>query len=304
MPKKISIIRKREWLQHYEEGQPEAAIARDAHCDTRTVKAGIEEARRERVASLARGDLVKEALRAHHGSLLGVIEEVLSALKLPPSTQQIPWKGIFSADSMRIEGGTAQYDNLVGPRVTGISLDVEDKTEWGLLQEHLKKDPFWKALGRWKEAMASHLEARIIMKLELARLLMERTGYQFAKETASAPSLYPSAVDVLFQQIIQQSLRLAATGKLEDNIIIDDDRGEVRLGQTSILAHAPGAEEECKKCILDAVNTVRGSEEAKNVISTYRTAEQLTAKARQAADEIRMMGLVPGQCHICRRLGA
>lgn len=303
MPKKISIIRKREWLQHYEEGQPEAAIARDAHCDTRTVKAGIEEARRERVASLARGDLVKEALRGHHGSLLGVIEEVLSALRLPPSTQQIPWKGIFSPASMRIEGGTAQYDNLVGPRVTGISLDVEDKTEWGLLQEHLKKDPFWKALGRWKEAMASHLEARIIMKLKLAGLLREKTGCEFVEEPASGPSLYSSAVDVLFQQIIQQSLKLVATSKFEDNIIIDPDRGEIRYSRASILAHAPGTEEECKECILDAVSTVRASEEAENVISTYRMVEELTAKARQAADEIRMMGLIPGQCHICRRLG-
>jgi len=59
MPKKIPIVDKRGWLQDYEQGKSEAAIASQNHRDLRIIKKGIAEARRERVVNLARADLVK-----------------------------------------------------------------------------------------------------------------------------------------------------------------------------------------------------------------------------------------------------
>jgi len=39
------------------------------------------------------------------------------------------------------------------------------------------------------------------------------------------------------------------------------------------------------------------------MVETYRALEQITTKARQVVEDIRLLGLVPGQCEICRRLG-
>ena len=44
MPKKIPIVEKRRWLQDYEQGKSEAAIASQNHRDLRIIKKGIEEA--------------------------------------------------------------------------------------------------------------------------------------------------------------------------------------------------------------------------------------------------------------------
>ena len=47
MPKKISSNEMRDWLDRYDSGESEAAIAKEAHRDTRTVKKCLAQARRQ-----------------------------------------------------------------------------------------------------------------------------------------------------------------------------------------------------------------------------------------------------------------
>ena len=76
MPKKISIIDKREWLRLDEEGKSEAWIAKEKKRNIRTIKKGIEDARRERDAQLARSELLRGALRNHQDHMLALINEL------------------------------------------------------------------------------------------------------------------------------------------------------------------------------------------------------------------------------------
>lgn len=308
LPKKISITKKREWLQAYEEGKAEAFIANKDHCDTRTVKKGIEEARRERDASLARADLEKEALRNHNEALPRLIREILPALIPLPSNQHVPWKQELAAGLMEILGsGRARYETWPEPRVSDLTLNVEAQVEWQLLKEHIKRDPLAEALNRRKKALASHLEARVAMKQKLADLLQAKTRYQLVDKPADPPSphaysLDAYSVDRLFQPMLQRLLKLADTTWLEKYIIADCNTGEVRYRE-SALAYVPGKEEGCRKGIINALSEVEQSLEARNVVDTFKAAEEATAKARRFAEEICMLGLLPGQCRICRRLG-
>lgn len=302
MPKKVSIIKKREWLKVYEEGRSEASIAREEHCDVRTLKKGIRDARLERDTTLARADLIKEALRSHNENLLELIRGILLVVQLPRSDLAIPWKNEFTSSSIRIEGGRAHYEGWPEIKVTNITMDVEDKTEWGLLEEHLKTDRLWQLLGQWKKALAAHLEARMIMKPKLANLLEKKTRYQIADKPTDGHFLYSDSVDFLFQEEIKQLLEPASASDLVKNIVAVPDIGRVSYAGLT-LAYAPGSEEECRQYILDTIDELRVSTEARSVINTYNTAKDLTAKARQAAEEILMLRLVPGHCRICRRLG-
>ncbi len=303
MPKKVSIVEKREWLADYESGKSEASIAGKARRDVRTIKKGIEEARLERDTHMARADLIKEALRSHNESLLKLIRETLSAVKLPSSNQTIPWKDEGIPGSIRINGVNVQCENWPESKVTSIILDTEDKIEWGLLEEHLKPERSWRLLDQWKKALAAHLEARIATKRKLANLLKEKTEYQLVDLPNSGSFLYSSSVDFLFQKMTQRLLQLADTSDLENNIITDVEKGDVKYGDSTILAHAPGKEEECRQHILEALDELPLSNEAKSVIDTYLVAEDLTVKVRRIVEEISLLGLVPGQCRVCRRLG-
>ena len=303
MPKVDSIIKKREWLRAYEQGRSETAIAKEAHRDVRTIKRGIEEARHEQVSSVARAELLKEALRNHHKTMLGEIDEMLLALKVPPASQPVPWESAFSPGSMKIDGGTARYEYLFSLEVTSITLDVEDKTEWELIREHLKRDPLWESLKQWKKALASHLTARMIMKRQLATLLKEKTGYAVVDDVTNGPFIYSHSMDFLFRQMLLGMPWLAEIKDLKRSISADRGSGDVRYGSGTVLAHAPGAEQECRKSIVEVLDELPKSMVADAVIETYRECEELTAKVRRAANEICMMGLLPGQCRICRRLG-
>ena len=77
MPKKFSITDKRKWLEDYENGKSEASIASDSRCDPRTIRRGIEEARRGRDAQAARIDLLKQAVLKHQKRLTNKLEELL-----------------------------------------------------------------------------------------------------------------------------------------------------------------------------------------------------------------------------------
>lgn len=252
--------------------------------------------------SLARADLIKEALRSHNESLLELLRGILLVVQLPRSDLRIPWKHKESSGSIRIEGGRAQYESWPEIKVTNITMDVEDKTEWGLLKEHLKTDRLWQLLSQWEKVFAAHLEARMRMKLKLANLLQSKTKYQIVDKPIEGHFLYSESVDFLFQEEIQQLLKPASASNLVENIVAVPDLGSISdAGLT--LARAPGSEEECRQHILDMLDELRVSTEARSVINTYNVAKDLTAKARQAAEEILMLRLVPGHCRICRRLG-
>ena len=315
MPKKIPIVDKRRWLQDYEQGKSEVAIASQNHRDLRMIKKGIEEARRERVVNIARADLVKEAIRNHNEKLLSIVQEILPVLKPPASTQQVPWKWQISTSSIPINGGKAEYEYWEQPKVFTIILDVESKADWRFFEEHIKYEGLWKSLKQWEKILASHLEARMILKRSLEKLIkndgegpeapeLEKRGkYVLTDEPVDGAFIYSHSMDFLFQMATQRLLELADTSNFEDSIIIDSDNGDVRCDET-ILAHAPGMEQEYREHLISAISDLMHKHEEVNSLSkTYKIVEELAVKVRQTAEEISSMGLVPGQCRICRRLG-
>lgn len=301
MPRKIPLTQMREWLKSYEEGKSEASIARDARRDVRTVKRGIEQARREQDVHNARAELLKDALKKHQGDLLGVINGVLSALVVPPHNLQLGQKRHARPTPIPLSGATASHEAGKGWTVV---LHVEKTSLWGLLQEHLKRDPLWNTVAAWEKALVAHLQARIALVNKTAALLEQKTGYKLVDKPVDPPFLYLyPTIELFYQVALNKTIGVPDGTNPEGNIVVDTATGEVMHGTGSILANAPGAEEECKANILDAFRDLQASNEAIRVAETYRGVKESTMKARQAVEEISLLGLVPGQCRVCRRLG-
>lgn len=301
MPKKFSILKKREWLQAYEEGTAEATIARGDKCDIRTVRKGIEEARLERDSRAARADLMKEALRRHNESLLDIIGKVMSVLVPPPASQRVPGGG--GSGSLPINGGKVKYELWPEPRVLSVTLDVEAGPEWELLWEHIRRDRLRDRLTQWKGALASHLQARMVLRRRLESLLRQKTGYEFAEKSSSGALLDTDGLGFLLEKLLDRISEPVTAGDFETVIVADSHRGEVTYGRGLALAYAPGKEEECRGAIIAAVAELLRSDEWRSILETFRRIKESAAKARQAAEEIRLLGLLPGRCRICSRLG-
>lgn len=286
MPKKISINQMREWLKLYDGGRSEADIAKDAHRDVRTVKRGIEQARRELNAQTARADLLKEALRNHHNALLNTLKELKDDIRIPPLDIDVP-----CAEDVGLETElTATWPE-------------EKRTLLELLREHLMRDPLWDALDRWKKSLAVHLRDRMALKRKAATLLQEKTGLKLSDKPIEGPFLYSyTALNLVYEETLRRALGISRMKDPEKDINVSPD-GQVRYGAGNVLAEAPPRKEECRRGIIEAFSELGASPESGRAAATYREAETHAARARQLVEEISLLGLMPGTCRICRRLG-
>lgn len=303
MPKKFPLAEIRNWLDLYEKGKSEVSIAKQAHCDVRTVKKGIEHSRREREVVIVRTELLKEALGKHQDSLLETLEEILSDLSIPPvASAVLGWEtsSFTTIEAAKAEVGRTEVVS------DDLALGAERKAEWVLLQEHLKRDPLWRVLDQRQKALAAHFNAKIAFQRKTVALLEEKTGYNVVDDSGAVtpPFVYIYTTGPRFFGVaIRRVLGIPDRTNLEEGIVIDTTRGEVRYGIGEILVEAPGEEEECKRNLLAALKELSQSAEAVQVANTYKVLEESTAKARKAVEEILLLGLVFGQCRICRRLG-
>ena len=182
-------------------------------------------------------------------------------------------------------------------------LVAESKPEWGLIQEHLKGDPMLANLNVWKKELATHIEVRLAFEKECSNLLREKTGYELVDQPGSPPFLYYRGnLGLIIELVLNNSLGVDRKTRLEEVIKTDTKTGTV-LNSNTKLAEAPGKEESCKANIIGAIETALDTNEAAQVVQTYKELAAAVKKAKQAIEEIILMELVPGECRVCRRFG-
>ncbi len=304
MPKKFSMVDKKGWLEKFESGKSEASIANESRCDMRTIRRGIEEARRERDAQAARIGLLKQAVLKHQESLLDKLGEILSALTVPPHDWLVlSWHGngesILSESSLDIEDALEDE----------VSKDLKDSDAQAdmvevMLRQHLRSDKLWKILARREKAYGAHRLARIALQRKVVSLLEAETGYELeAGGDAPPPFLYSyTAGDLFYRMTLRRAFGDYRNDAWQDEIVVDPEGSCVKY-RNSILAEVPGNADECRTKLLDAFRKIQILAEVTRVADTYDELEESTLRARQAIEEIRLLGLVPGACKICRRLG-
>jgi hypothetical protein len=299
MPRKFDDAKKKEWLELYDKGKSEKWIAGQAGCDVRTVKNAINEARLKRDVTVARIELVKDALHNHQEGLLEEVDRIKASLVVPERDFAV----------LSWDRGKNSVLNDTGEQIK--LEDGEDSTMHRLLKEHLRRDKLWRVLTQWKKARANHLAAKLEFQRKAVTLLEEKTGYKLAGDDATSPYvcsytaghvIYKNAIDLAFAAPEKRAQK-DIIEKMEAAITVNTNNGDVIFQAGSILAVAPGNEQATRQHLLDALKNLGRSPQAKAVVDTYHALEQITAKARQVVEDTRLLGLVPGQCEICRRLG-
>ena len=308
MPRIIATTDKRNWLKESEDGKEIAAIARESKRDTRTIKKGIDDARRERDAGRAISEILVRSLRKHHDSLLVLAERLMLIFKSEPLNGYLIWKGTES--SFKIPGGNVKYELWPKPKVLKIELDEESKPEWELLTEHLRRDPLIIGIRQWKNMLTVNIQARILLSQKLAQTLADNTGcrildksYSPPEEKPRPPFIDPYTVNIL-SDIMFKKLTNDYSDKMLDNITADESTGEITLGKSGpLLALAPGRASVCKDKIISTYNELLTSDEARYVSATHHDLIETAKKVTFAAQEILLLDFIPGHCRICHKIG-
>jgi len=308
VPKKFSLVQKKHWLEQYEAGVPEASIARDAGCGLRAVKKGIEDARRERDAQAARVDLLKQAALRHQERLLQRLEDIMSTLTLPAYDWAIlSWvqSGASILNEADIDlANTIKNENGDELKVPGVSADVAEDMVDEMLKQHLRGDKLWTLIARRERAYASHRSARVDLQCRVVRLLEARTGCALDERgDAQPPSVCSyTAGELCYRFALGHSFGELTSDSWHDEITVDSSGAHV-VHRSNILAHAPGKAAEIRENLVSAFREAQLTREVTRVKNTYEELAAATLGSKRAIEEIKQLGLVPGRCDICRRLG-
>lgn len=279
MPKKISLNEMRRWLEMYDAGKSEASIALEAHRDTRTVKSCIKKARQERRVNAAQIELLKNALKQHQDSLLGLVNDLRDRIFIP------------------------DLNIAFSDHEEPVSFGVEDEVKWELLQEHLKGDPLWTDLINWKKALSKHISTRAALRMKCVEMLKMKLGLPIANESISKSFGYSSRLlDLLYQTTVKRTMGRDEKTRLEELITIDRQSGEVRYGSGTTLVWVPGKEETCRKKIITTFREIMKKSEVPSFRNSHQEAEEAAHKARRSLEEISLLGLISGECRVCGRL--
>lgn len=304
MARKFSSIDKNRWLKDYEEGNPESSIAGGEQCDVRTIKKGIDEARRERDVRVARIELLKDVMSKHNEILLSRLGEISASLQMPPQDWTVlSWhkdgESVFS-DTSTDSGDTPKRKPGKDQRGSDIRGDKVNH----MLKQHLKSDKLWRTMARRDLAYRTHRLARIALQHRVMDILERETGYELESGSSVLPPyLFSYTTGDLFYKM---TLRLAFGDYKHDGwlreIVVDPGGRYVKYLNLT-LAEVPERTDECREKLRRAFQKMKSLSEIKEVATTYQELEEATIRARQVIEEIRLSGLVPGQCKVCRRLG-
>lgn len=311
MPKKFSDAEKKKWLEAYENGKPDAKIAEDEGVNVRTVRSGIQEARLASQAQVVRQELLRKAIGDHQYALLTLVKKILPALDMPSPMLDVRCEaGSRMTVIQPNKGVTAEVrnDDATTVKVT-LNVEIESGSEWELLQEHLKRDPMWNALNQWRRSLGAMIEARIALEKQAVASLEKRTGYPMMKVCSHQPGLcYEPLVPLVLQAILNPifDIDLPDSAKPEATFTVDIDSGAVTHGNKgSPLARVSDhkALRQCKANMLNALEELQASPEAKRVAETHWALKDLIPRVKRSVEEVRLLNMIPGQCRICRRLG-
>ena len=303
MPRTYAQARKEKWLQELAQGKSSKQIAKEAGCDERTIKRAVREIRSKSAAQEALTQLYQEALRSHMHGMNAILGAILRDLQLPePYLTEIAWSQIKSPQSL------SHHDrefSEVESRASGAAGDPFSDS--ALLAEHLRNSKAWRALGDWQRSLKKHRLACGRLQIKTLRILAEKTGIRHYSEggTTTGPLLHAEITgDLLCRTVVQYLL----TGK--DTLKPEEMRIDPQLGTVSYRNGllAEGLQEEasaskCQKNILNSLEALKESPEVREMLALFQQLEKTLPKAGSELRAIHTLGVIPGQCRVCRQFG-
>ncbi|MGD1120203.1 MAG: hypothetical protein ABR886_12095 [Dehalococcoidales bacterium] len=299
MKNKFSTEDKRNILGQYEKGKPAVAFTKEYHCGIRAVNAALDDARRERDATHARSELMKEALHNHQKRLEEEMRRIFTSLEVPEvGFTLLSW---YDGDNSIISTDKSSTLGLAKKpgRPSSASTTATD-----LLRQHLKSDSLWKLLVQNDKAHAEHINYRIAFQRKVVDLLETNTGYKMLfKPEGNLPFLCSYTTG---PAVYESSLRVALEGRKKEEfineLVCDMQSGEIKY-RHNILIQDRGNEKKCLQNILDTYNELLESPLLDKVKESREELSKCHVKVKRAIDEIVLLEYIPGSCSSCQKLG-
>jgi hypothetical protein len=242
-------------------------------------------------------------LRKHQDSLLAVLKNLLGATVVPPTTLELPKRFSPEGKPIILPGAQITYNDQKG---LFLSLTDEDTINWQLLREHLKGERLWGKVEKWKKAILGHVKARIALRLKARALLESGTDYKaidVINDTISENYLYSAAVELFYRMAMEEALQIPNIEVFDrDLIVIAEPYIKYTKGDKP-LAHYANSPEQFRSSIISSYDRLIKYTKVSRIKEDYENLCDITKKTKDYIEEIILLGIIPGHCRVCQRLG-
>ena len=281
MPKVYSLEEKNQWLTLSDQGKTEDEIKKSSedwnNLDNRTLRNGIAEARAVQERGYVKQQMLLNAFEKHNEDLRNVLTNIGKVVVVPPHDLKITWGNDIWKHPVILSGGAVMIVNLDGNPT--MSIEAESGLIGQMLREHIKHDSLWAALRMWKSATVKHLYARKMLMQTLETAIIQEAG--LADSITEIDGQSPELVVKLrgrYQSWMQEIMGRTDTIFRKDEVYPTPDSSE------------------------QAIEQIDASHECTDVLDTLIELQVITNKVQKKIEEWSFVGLIPGECRICKKL--
>ena len=311
MPKKLNIssAQRKDWLDRYERGEAQDAIAAAKKVNPRTVKVQIDRARIERSFEAAQQEQLGVALRKHQDDMLDLLKRTRMGIEVPSLDIDFGFgEPVGSPDrevTLPPEAGEGHAVTVFirGGQPVEIHLAEEESRLWRALKQHLgNKNPLWRDIDDWQRALLKEVQARaalshaikkkVEVKYELP-VLVQSTGQQ--------PHLTLAAIRLTQTEVVSRSLGEPPSDFLERLEVSGGSLNDPRTA--SYLTEYVAEPEKVKDALSGIIRGLVDSAEARGMARVHQELIDCTRKTRDELEDYLLLHHIPGRCSLCKKLG-
>jgi len=311
MPKKLKIspAQRKDWLNRHEHGERQDAIASADKVNPRTVKEQIERARLERAFDAAQQEQLGEALRNHQADMIDLLKRIKMGIEVPSLTTDFGFEEpIGSPDrevTLSLEAGEGYAVTVIihGGKPVEIRLAEEESRLWRALKQHLgNKNLLWRHITDWQRALLKEVQARAALSHAIKKKVEVKCGLPVLVQSRGQQPRLTSAIIRLTQtEVTSRSLGEPPSdfpARLQANEgSLDDPR------TSSYLTEYVAEPEKVKDALMEMVEDLVDSAEARVVAQVHRELRDCTRRTRDEMEDYLLLHHIPGRCSLCKKLG-
>jgi hypothetical protein len=232
------------------------------------------------------------------------LDMIIDELRLPdPYLTELAWLAIRIHQTPSEPGRATEMEETKAPR-----REVDEFSDRALLIEHLRNGKTWREFADWQRSSDKHRIACGQLQIKAIVALADLTGLRIPDkvDVTTTPFLHAENTgDLLCRAVVKHLSGGQDIETVVKEIIVNGDRGAVLHGTTVLVEGIKEYKEltECRDSIVKALETLKESSEAMQVLDTYHQMEKALPKARNELRAVRLLGVLPGQCRLCRQFG-
>lgn len=299
--KKVYPQERRDILESYERGSSMPALAKSTGRNIRTIKSQLQMAGDEREMALARTAMYREALQQHNQGMIAALRLLKGSLGIPNDEFITPIPRFPEAASTALAVMRIRFSDGE-PELEPLGDSDEDARLLDLAREHLRREKgLWNGLDDWNQKVIEYAQACYGLGVFTGDAVVERSHFEFVSGNTGQDGIHQSFISWSCRRGIEIAMDELP---IDDNALLKLAHSQVHYGGSTIASISkPDEQEEARDLFLGLIDELSKSQLTLQIVDLRKELEDILPGLTRFVGDVLLLGLIPGRCSVCQKLG-